>query len=597
MPFLEHPCPDQKTKRHELMRQITTIGSAPENHIVLQDESIGPVHASILREKGAYRIKVATRSMPMRIGGKKCKDKLLVHGDIIYLGEIELTFSTLDLPKPVKDPAPERLHKALDTQARLLRLSQILLEESDPQALLVALMDDVIALSHADKGFLVLLEGDDYQVCVSRRAGAIDLPKCQSLLSDKIVRVVLETQEPQFISNAGLDPRFNKSKSVIDLKLTSVMCVPLTARTQRLGLIYVGSDRPTHQFEQSDLQVLRIFAAQAALMVQTAYRLTDLRVEQKRLHERIHQLRFGALVGACPQMIENFRCIEKAAPSDLPIWLYGEAGTGKELLARELHQRSARRNAPFECINCAVIPAPALSQELFGSPESPGKGAIARAMDGTLYIAEIEHLSAALQLNLLRAMQDGNQIVTAQGSVRIITSSHRNPTELLSEKKLREELFFRLRVIELCLPPLRERGEDVELIARFLLHRELQHQGQGQARDFSKEALAAMQSFAWPGNIRQLENHIKKAVIMSEGPTLSPADLGLALNLQQKEGQAMKVLPLTQAKEQWQRDYINRVLALNDGNRAQTARDLGVDPRTIFRHLERIERQKQEHAS
>lgn len=589
MPFLEYIGPHKRIERFDLVRQVSTIGAAPENHLVLEDPSIAPVHASVIRDKGTYRIKVAARSIPMRIAGKRCKDKVLAHGDLLTLGEVELSFSALAPSKPASDPAPKRLHKALDTQARLLRLSQILLEESDPQALLIALMDDVIALSHADKGFLVLSEQNDYQVCVSRRAGRIDLPKSQALLSDKIVRVVLETQEPQFISNAGQDPRFNKSKSVLDLKLTSVMCVPLIARTQLLGLIYVGSDRPTHQFEETDMQVLRIFAAQAALMVQTAYRITDLRVQGERLSERIQELRFGSLIGACPQMIENFRSIEKAAPSDMPVWLYGEPGTGKELLARELHQRSSRRENPFECINCAVIPAPALGQEL--------QNAIDRANNGSLYIAEIDHLCAALQLHLLRQMQDGHRIITPAGSVRIITSSHRNATELLSEKKLREELFFRLRVIELGLPPLRERGQDVELIARYLLQREQPAQGASRALDFSSEALAAMTSFEWPGNIRQLENHIKKAAIMSEGPQLTPVDLGLAMKLPTTQARPTKIVPLTQAKEQWQRDYINHALALNDGNRAQTARDLGVDPRTIFRHLERMERQKQEHAS
>lgn len=589
MPYLEYKLEDKSVKRFPIIRTINTIGSAQENHLVLTDNSIGSVHASITHDKGAYRIKVTARSMPMRIGGRKCKDKVLAHGDIISLGAVELCFSALEPVIPAQDRTPGRLHKALDTQARLLRLSQILLEESDPQILLNALMDDVIALSHADKGFLVLSEQDDYQVCVSRRAGGIDLPKCQTLLSDKIVRLVLETQEPQFISNAGQDPRFNKSKSVINLKLTSVICVPLIARAQLLGLIYVGSDRPTHQFEDSDLQVLRIFAAQAALMVQTAYRLTDLRVEQERLHEKIHQLRFGSLVGACPQMIENFRCIEKVAPSDMPVWLYGEPGTGKELLARELHQRSAKRDAPFVCINCAVIPSASLRQEL--------TVAIDRACGGTLYISEIEALSPAMQLELLQSMQDGNRIVTDQGSVRIITSSHTSPTELLTAKKLREELFFRLRVIELCLPPLRDRGEDLELIARYLLHQEIKNHAPNKLLDFSAPALKSIRSFTWPGNIRQLENHIKKAVILSEGPELSPVDLGLALQHDQSDRASIEIVPLTQAKEQWQRDYINHVLALNDGNRAQTARDLGVDPRTIFRHLERIERQKQEHAS
>lgn len=598
MPYLEYRTPNQAPRQLRLTRQLTTLGSSPDNHIVIDEPGIAAAHATILHDKGVYRIKTTARSLAMRVTGKKTRDRVLAHGDIISFGDVELSFSSLAPQNATTSPSEARLHKALDIHARLLNLSQTLLEERDASVLLRTLMDDVIALCQADKGFLVLSHEEGYRVCVSRRPGGQDIPQAKHLLSDKVVRLVLETREPQYSANASLDPRFCKSQSVIDLKLSSVMCVPLVANAKLLGLLYVGSDRPTHQFSPADLETLRIFAAQAALLVQTAHRLSDLRNQQDALEQRIEQMRFGALIGACPQMLENFRRIEKVAPTDMPVWLHGEPGTGKELLARELHRRSERAAAPFVCFNCAVIPGPDLERELFGQHRGPSPylGAIDRAAAGTLYLAEIESLPPALQLRLLEAMQDKSRVTSSHGEARVITASNLSPTELLSARKLREELFFRLRVVDLALPPLRERGADLPLIARYLLNREQQGHDASSSLVFSKDALQAMTRFSWPGNIRQLENHIKKAVVLSDGPELSASDLGLALpsGHQDKE---IEIIPLSQAKDAWQQDYINQVLALNDGNRAKTARDLGVDPRTIFRHLERLERQKQERAS
>lgn len=607
MPYLEYNLEDSTPLRLSLNRKLTTIGRSADNHLVLEHPSIGETHATILYDRGSYRIKTSSRGHVMRVSGKKTRDKELSHGDLIVLGDLQLSFSTLSPPVSPETTKSNTLHQALDTQNRLITLSHLLLEQENETKLLTALIDEVIALCQADKGFLVLCQDKGYNLCVSRKAGAQPLAKAPELLSDKIVRLVLETQRPQFIANASLDPRFCNSQSVIDLRLSSVMCVPLVAKAKFLGLIYVGSDRPTHQFLPDQLEVLQIFAAQAALLVQTANRLTDLRQARADLQEKLQNMRFGALVGACPQMLENFRRIDKAAPSEIPIWLHGEPGTGKELLAREIHQRSPRNAGPLIVVNCAVLPAPALKEQLFGriTPHGIESGAIAQAAGGTLYLSEIDHLPAALQLDLLSAMQDGHQIQTPHGNVRIIASSNLSPTELLSTKTLREELFFRLRVVDLQLPALRERGGDLPLIARFILQRELERAssagGEAQSIKFSDASLRAISRFDWPGNIRQLENHIKKAVVLAEGPELSPRDLGLSLGLPSQLDQQARsettILPLAEAKEQWQKDYINRALALNDGNRAKTARDLGVDPRTIFRHLERIERQKRDQPS
>lgn len=542
----------------------------------------------------------------MRVGGKKCRNRVLTHGDIIYLGEVELVFCALaehSAPSQEVDLSP-RLSLSLDLQTRLHRLSQVLLEERDETALLRAIMDEVIGLCSADKGFLVLDKGgEDYQVCVSRGADGSTLANPDALLSDDIVRSVLESQSAKIIADARNDRQFCKSQSVMDLQLSSVLCVPLTARADFLGLIYVGSDQVTHQFQELHLELLQIFAAQAALIVRTAQTLIDLRQQRTSLSQQLDQLRFGSLIGACPQMIENFRCIEKIAPSDVPVWLHGEPGTGKELLVRELHRRSARKNGPLVVLNCAVVPPLQLERELFGTAsaieqgQDPALGAIVRAAGGTLFLAEIEHLPASLQLRLIALMRDGTRLAHPRGDLRIVASSVAAPTSLLSEAKIREELYFRLSVVDLFLPPLRDRGDDLELIARYLVSREKEAYGIKTELSLSHDAILAIRAFGWPGNIRQLENHIKKAMVLTDQKQICARDLGLEAYTDQDGEGGPKIIPLSLAKEQWQCGYINRALALNNGNRAQTARDLGVDPRTIFRHLERQEKQKRTQAS
>lgn len=606
MPYLEYMPEHGPLQRYALTRTLSTIGSAPDAHIRVEHASIHPAHATLIREKGGYRLQSTGRALPMRVGGKKCRNRVLAHGDIVYLGEVELVFSALaeQSSVPQKDPLSPRLTLSLDLQDRLQRLSQVLLEERDESTLLQAIMDEVIGLCSADKGFLVIDKGrEDYQVCVSRSADGSTLANPDSLLSDGIVRSVLESQSAKVIADARKDRHFSKSQSVMDLKLSSVLCVPLTARADFLGLIYVGSDRVTHQFENVHLELLQIFAAQAALIVRTARTLIDLRQQRSSLSEQLDQIRFGALIGACPQMIENFRRIEKIAPSDVPLWLHGEPGTGKELLVRELHRRSARIESPLVVLNCAVIPPLQLERELFGSASaieqghSDSPGALAKAAGGTLFLAEIEQLPASLQLRLIAMMRDGTRLALPSGELRIVASSVAAPTVLLSEGKIREELYFRLSVVDICLPPLRDRGDDLELIARYLVSREKEAYGIQRELTLSRDALSAIRAFDWPGNIRQLENHIKKAIVLADQAEISARDLGLNAYADQSSESSQKIVPLSRAKEQWQCDYINQVLALNNGNRAQTARDLGVDPRTIFRHLERQEKQKRAQAS
>jgi transcriptional regulator with GAF, ATPase, and Fis domain len=411
-------------------------------------------------------------------------------------------------------------------------------------------------------------------------------------ISDSIVRKVVETGRPVIVSDALSDAQFATSESVLALRLSSVMCAPLVSQGHVQGVLYVGNDQVKGLFERSQLDVLSIFAGQASLILQNALLLNALRADKEKLVAELKDKRFGEIIGACPSMMEVFRKLQKVATTDISVLITGETGTGKELIAREVHRRSGRASGPFVVINCGAIPENLIESELFGHVKGAFTGAVASrpgkfqvANGGTLFLDEIGELPLNLQVKLLRALQE--RVVFRVGDskpekvdIRIVAATNRVLEEEIRAGRFREDLYYRLNVVNIYLPPLRERGDDVLIIAKALLSKhaeELSSHVQG----FTPQALAAIKKSPWPGNIRQLENRIKKGLVLCEKTLLGPEDLDLG------KDEDSSILPLEKAKEEFQRKYVLEVLERNNGNRTQTARDLGVDPRTIFRYLER----------
>jgi transcriptional regulator with GAF, ATPase, and Fis domain len=372
------------------------------------------------------------------------------------------------------------------------------------------------------------------------------------------------------------------------------MCVPLLERGNLIGLIYVGNDNVAQLFDQAALEILTIFAAQASLVIRNALLVNELQIDNQSLQDRIERIRFGEILGSSPAMQEVFRKVQRVAATDITVLVTGETGTGKELIAREVHNRSARAKGPFISVNCGAIPENLLESELFGHVRGAFTGAIANkagrfqsATKGTLFLDEIGEMPHALQVKILRALQE--HIVTKVGDtvpesvdIRVIAATNRDLEAETRNGRFREDLYYRLNVVHLLLPPLRDRGDDIVVLARYMLSRYAPEYS-SKVRGFTPSAIVAIKRYRWPGNIRELENRIKKAVVLADKTMLGPDDLGI------NPDEIPAILPLADARERWQRSYINEVLGLNGGNRTKTARDLGVDPRTIFRHLEKEE--------
>jgi len=591
MPSLRLVAPGQPPTVYHLYKKITSLGSGPDNDVVLPDPLIGDAYASIHFDGQTYTITTLQRKSDVVVNGKKRSKHKLSHDDKLVIGSCELRFALIDEAPPIEAEAATTMAD-LDAYRKLFEFSAKLSHHRDLTELLETLIDLVIEITNADKAFLILMEGDTLDVKVARNVKRENIADAVSQLSDSIVAKVVQTRQPVIISDAMTDTEFRSAKSVMQLRLTSVICVPLLDRGRLLGLIYVGNDSVVDLFQEQTMNVLTVFASQASLIIANALLLDELRVDNRRLHERLEQFRFGEIVGTSAAMQQVFRRVEKIAPTDISVLITGETGTGKELIAREIHLRSPRTGKSFVTINCAAIPENLLESELFGHVKGAFTGAVAtkqgkfQAADGgTLFLDEVGELQLELQVKLLRAIQE--KIVIRVGDtrpepvdIRILAATNRDLEKEIAAGRFREDLYYRLNVVNLHLPPLRVRGDDVVVIARYLLSR-YTREFESRVKGFSPNATVAVRKHAWPGNIRELENRIKKAIVLCDSTVIGPDDLGLTPDV------LPTIMTLADAKDKFQRDYINEVLALNNGNRTKTARDLGVDPRTVFRHLEK----------
>ena len=324
------------------------------------------------------------------------------------------------------------------------------------------------------------------------------------------------------------------------------------------------------------------------LVVERAFYLYALQQENRRLLQtQVHSLITG-IVTRDPGLIKVCRSVEKVAPSDATVILLGESGTGKEILARTLHQSSARQGKRFMAINCAAIPEALLESELFGYEKGAYTGAakqtlgkIELADEGTFFLDEVGDLPMPLQAKLLRFLQE--RVIERIGGrkeipvdVRIVCATHQNLKKLIEEGRFREDLYYRLSEIVITIPPLRERAGDAALLAHHFKNK-FSVQERRSSLNFSKEALAAIESHPWPGNVREMENCIKRAVIMADGPLITAEDLGL-----QTSTALAEPINLRQIRDKAECDALMKALARVDGNVVKAAELLGVSRPTIY---------------
>ena len=324
------------------------------------------------------------------------------------------------------------------------------------------------------------------------------------------------------------------------------------------------------------------------LIVARAERIFDLEAENRRLLEATAASPIDGIIASSPEMSKVLRNIEKMAATDVAVLLRGESGTGKELLARAVHTLSVRAREPFVPINCAAIPETLLESELFGYEKGAFTGALKQTIGriesadrGTLFLDEIGDVPLPMQVKLLRFLQD--QVVERIGGrnpvqvdVRIVCATNQDLDLMITQGRFREDLYYRLNEVTVQIPPLREREGDTVALASFFLSRFAAEYGR-LARGFSAAALAALKDHPWPGNVRELENRVKRAVVMSDGPVLSAADLGLTASAEDAPS-----LTIRDARARAEREVLQLALAQAGSNLSKAAKLLGISRPTLY---------------
>ena len=330
------------------------------------------------------------------------------------------------------------------------------------------------------------------------------------------------------------------------------------------------------------------------VVLSRAFHLSRLEMENRELQQKVTGEAFDKMLGTSPKMQEVFAAIRKVATTEVPVLITGESGTGKELVARAIHRESSKKDGPFVVINCGAIPENLLESELFGHEKGSftgahiqRKGRIEAAHGGTLFLDEIGELSLPLQVKLLRFLQEqriervgGREEIVVEA--RVLTATNMDLKQGISDGRFREDLYYRIEVISIDLPPLRKREGDILLLANAFL-RKYVAENKKKITGFTKQALREIEVYGWPGNIRELENRIKRAVIMAEGSRITPMDLELTSSHAKYEGKSLK-----EARDAMERDLVKRAISRNKGNLTKAAEELGLSRPTLYEMMEKL---------
>ena len=546
------------------------------------------------------------------VNGVPIKRRALQHGDRIAIGNSHFLFLLhegviasesgevqFDDSRSVSAPTIQfRLNDALYLMARdlaaLIKVSTTinairgLLEL---QKKLLELMFEVVPAKHA----AILLtdssetEGEeDFSsvFALDRVKGPDETIK----VSRTVARQVLRDGAALLIEdgNKTASPEF---KSLTDAQTSSVLCVPLMMAGKSLGVLYLDTNDPNVHFDSDHLQLASTIAAISAVAIENARHIEWLESENKRLitDAGIEH----SMVGESPRMRQVYQLIAKVAPTDSSVLILGESGTGKELAARAIHQNSKRSGKPFIAINCAALTETLLESELFGHEKGAFTGALAQrkgrleiADGGTLFLDEIGELSAPLQVKLLRVLQErefervgGSR--TIKVDIRLLTATNRNLEDLIAQGLFRQDLFYRLNVLKLEMPALRQRQEDIPLLAKYFTVR-YGDKCNRKITSISSEAQKRLLSYDWPGNVRELENAIERAVVLGTTDVILPEDLPEVIL--ETETRAMPApTKYHEAVAETKKQVILQAMDQTKGNYTDAAKLLGVHPNYLHR--------------
>ncbi|AGP32317.1 sigma-54-dependent Fis family transcriptional regulator [Sorangium cellulosum] len=515
-------------------------------------------------------------------------------------------------------PATERAAKL----ERLLAMFRKLNSSVEIADILAMAMDAAIDLTAAERGFVLLEQtGGELRVAVARNVDREKVGRSHLKFSYSIAERAIAAQEPVVTVDAQDDPRFREHASVHAMRLRSVIAVPIRSPDGVLGALYLDNRFRRARFAPDDVDLLLAFADQVALALRNARLVDDLRrrtveleAERRRVEELLrgqaaeidrlqeevlvrqqaleHRYDYGAIVGRGPALRAVFATLDRVVDTPVSVLVTGESGTGKELVARAIHFAGPRKSGPFMGINCAALPASLLESELFGHVRGAFTGAdrdrtglVVAARGGTLFLDELGEMPLEVQAKLLRVLQERE--VRPVGSAeavrvdfRLVCATNRDLLAETARGRFREDLYYRVAVVQIRLPPLRDRLEDLPELALHFVRRAAEQLGRP-APQLSREALRRLGQHGWPGNVRELENVITKAVVLCDGRRIGSDDVDLPRAREGGGRGAPRALPDERAA-------LLAALERTGWNALQAARDAGMSRATFYRKLRRL---------
>lgn len=545
-----------------------SIGRDSSNSVCLEDVGVSASHCSITSDHDRFLLTDLNSANGTFVNGIPVLRRALQAGDEIAVGSSLFLFQLEDSRAPVPHavemdensvaarqtqrlrpdelvylnpeslaalPQSSRLARALST---LLKISASIGSIRDVESLQWQLLGMIFDVIPGERGAILLLDGRAEEVSCpvawDRAAGPDHPVPVSRALVRKVIEErisILENEDLQLDSPQNFEPSERKPAR-------SILCVPLAVARQVLGVIYLDSRNPAATFTTDDLQLLTAIAGLAAIAIENARQFKRLGIENHVLRAEV-SLQHD-MVGQSPRMREVYKFIERVAPSDSTVLIYGESGTGKELVACAIHKNSPRRDQPLVALNCAAFTETLLESEFFGhekgaftSAISLKKGLLEVAEGGTVFLDEVGDLPIALQAKLLRVLQE-REFVRVGGNrpmklnVRFLAATNRDLQQAVREEKFRADLFHRLNVISLNLPALREHPEDIPVLAEHFAARYMQKRNRS-IKGISPDARACLMQYDWPGNIRELQNAIERAVVIGSSEFILPEDLPEAL--------------------------------------------------------------------
>jgi Nif-specific regulatory protein len=477
----------------------------------------------------------------------------------------------------------------------ILEVSKVLTTSFDLERNLTSVMSTLGGILDLQRGCVFLLDflSKELRIVAAHGLTKQSISKGKYRIGEGIVGRVLEKKSPMVIPNIGEEPLFlNRTGSRPEKDGISFLCVPIQFKGEPLGVLSV--DRiytREHGNVDDDIRVLNIISSLIAQFIKLWESYEEIEKEKEDLKRELQgKYRIDNIIGQSDRMQEVFEAVRRVAPSKATVLLRGESGTGKELVAKAIHYMSTRSKGPFVKFNCASIPEGLLESELFGHEKGAFTGAITArsgkfelANGGTVFLDEVGDLPITLQPKILRVLQEkefervGGQ-KTMKVDVRIITATSRDLESLVSRDMFREDLYFRLNVIPIMLPPLRQRDEDITVLIEHFLKRFNRENRRSVSMDES--AMQELLAYDWPGNVRELENTIERLVIMSSSDIISASDLPLSLSIRRPLEKSRSTSLLSDIEEIEKSNIIN-ALEKTRWVQARAARLIGITPRQI----------------